>query len=261
MNPLRISIVTVSYNQGKYIEDCILSVIEQQYPDIEHIIIDAGSTDDTIEILRKYDRYLRWISEPDDGQSHGLNKGFRCATGDVIGWINSDDKLERGSLYHVSSYFTDNPLEIAVVGDQRLIDENGDSVRIIHSRQYTYDYLLNHALGITQNSIFFKKSVFNMIGYIDQELHYAMDSDFFIRLARLQKIPYLPKILSQFRMQPYSKTAGGSYAFSRELVNIRKKYRGDMVGPASRNDYYVLLSEPFRRISLLRRFVRFLRSL
>lgn len=261
MNYPKISIVTVSYNQAEFIEDNIKSVINQNYPNLEHIIIDAGSTDGTIDILKKYDKYIKWISEPDNGQSDGLNKGFKRATGEIIGWINSDDMLAPGALFKVAKFFMENPNEIAVVGDQGIIDEKGKLLKIIKSQSYNYDYLLNYAKGITQNSTFFKKEVFKKIGYIDEKLHYAMDRDFFIRMTSIKPIPYIPETLAYFRIQPNAKTSEGSYKFAKELIKIRKKYKGKFFSPGNLNDLYLIYTEPFRRISWLRNFIRKLKGL
>lgn len=260
MNYPKISIITVSYNQAEFIEENIKSVLDQDYPNVEHIIIDAGSTDGTVEILKKYP-HLKWISEPDNGQSDGLNKGFKKATGEIIGWINSDDKLAPDSLKAVADFFSENPDEIAVVGDQAIIDEKGARLRIIKSREYDYDYLLNHATGITQNSTFFKRLVFEKIGYLDESLHYAMDRDLFIRIASIKKMPYLPKTLAEFRMQPNAKTAEGSYKFAFELIKIRKKYGGDFFSPGNINDLYLISTQPLRRIVWLRKFIRKLKGI
>lgn len=258
MSP-KISIVTVSYNQAEFIEDNIKSVIDQQYPNVEHIIIDAGSTDATVEILKKYDSYLNWTSEPDNGQSDGLNKGFRKATGDIIGWINSDDNLAPGSLQKVADFFQKNPDEIALVGDQAIIDEYGDILRVIKSREYDFDYLLNHARGITQNSTFFKREVFDKIGYLDEALHYAMDRDLFIRIASIKNMPYISETLAEFRIQPNAKTAEGSHKFAKELIKIRKKYKGSFWSPGNKNDLYIIFTQPLRQIIWLRNLVQRIR--
>lgn len=252
----KISIVTVSYNQGQFIEDNILSVINQNYPNIEHIIIDAGSTDDTLDILKKYDKHLNWVSEPDKGQSDGLNKGFKKATGEIIGWFNSDDRVASGALYKVAHYFTQNPDEVAVVGDQIIIDEEGSVVKTIKSRSYSFDYLLNHAKGITQNSTFFKRAVFEQTGYLHEDIHYAMDRDLFIRIAKIKTMPYLAESLGEFRIQKEAKTAQGSYYFARDLLKIRKKYGGQAFSPGNMDTYYLILTEPLRRIGWLRTFVQ-----
>lgn len=252
----KISIVTVSFNQGQFIEDNILSVINQNYPNVEHIIIDAGSTDGTIDILKKYDNYLNWTSEPDKGQSDGLNKGFKKATGEIIGWFNSDDRIPLGALHKVARFFIENPDEIAVVGNQSIIDENGELIRVVKSRSYSYDYLVNHARGITQNSTFFKKEVFEKTGYLDETLHYAMDRDLFIRIAKIKAMPYIPETLGEFRLQEDAKTAKGSFYFSKELIKIRKKYGSNSFSPGMKNDYYIIITEPLRRVKWLRKLIQ-----
>ena len=261
MSNLRISIITVSFNQGQFIEDNIKSVIDQNYSNVEHIIIDAGSTDKTLNVLNAYDKYVNWISEPDEGQSDGLNKGFKKATGDIIGWFNSDDRVPPNALRSVSEFFNNNPNEIALVGDQRIIDESGNEIKIIKSRSYTYDYLLNQAKGITQNSTFFKRSVFDQIGYLNKNTHYAMDRDLFIRIASLRPMPYIPKVLGEFRIQENAKTAKGSYYFAKDMLRIRKQYNGRLFGPGNRNDLYIILTEPLRRIKWLRKLVQRLRRI
>lgn len=257
----KISIVTVSFNQGQFIEDNIQSVINQNYPNIEHIIIDAGSTDGTLDILKKYDKHLNWVSEPDKGQSDGLNKGFKKATGEIIGWFNSDDRVAPGALHKVARFFMENPGEIAVVGDQVIIDEEGCVLEIIKSRSYSFDYLVNHAKGITQNSTFFKEIIFKKIGFLNEDLHYAMDRDLFIRIAEIKTIPYLSESLGEFRIQKDAKTAQGSYYFAKDLIKIRKKYRGNYFSPGNKNDYYLILTEPLRRIGWLRKAIQKLKGI
>ena len=242
MNPEnlpKISIVTVSFNQGQFIEDNILSVINQNYPNIEHIIIDAGSTDGTLDILRKYDEHINWVSEPDEGQSDGLNKGFKKATGAIIGWFNSDDRVPVGAFHKVAQFFTDNPDEIAVVGDQIIIDEKSNFIKIIKSKSYSFDYLLNHAKGITQNSTFFKRTVFELTGYLNEKVHYAMDRDLFIRIAKIKPIVYLPESLGEFRIQKDAKTAQGGYYFAKDLIKIRKKYGGNFLSLGTKNVFFL----------------------
>ena len=252
----KISIVTVSYNQGRFIEDNILSVINQKYPNIEHIIIDAGSTDKTLDVLKKYNEHVNWVSEADNGQSDGLNKGFKKATGEIIGWFNSDDRIAPGALHKVARFFKENSEEIALVGDQIIIDEKGDFLKIIKSRSYSFDYLLNHAKGITQNSTFFKRNVFEKTGYLNEDIHYAMDRDLFIRIARVKSIPYLEESLGEFRLQKDAKTNKGSFYFAKDLIQIRKKYGGRFFSPGNKNDYYLIVTEPLRRIKWLRKAVR-----
>ncbi|SHJ76228.1 Glycosyl transferase family 2 [Arenibacter nanhaiticus] len=257
----KISIITVSYNQGQFIEDNIKSVLDQNYPNIEHIIIDAGSTDNTIDVLKKYDKHLNWVSEPDKGQSDGLNKGFKKATGKIIGWFNSDDRIAPGALHKVAEFFINKPDEIGIVGNQVIIDEHGHRLKTIESKAYSSDFLLNHAKGITQNSMFFKREVLDKIGYLNEDIHYAMDHDLFIRIAKLKTIPYLDESLGEFRIQANAKTAQGSCNFAKELISIRKSYGGRTLSPANIDSYYLILTEPLRRISWLRKTVQILKGI
>lgn len=256
----KISIITVSLNQRDFIEENILSVKTQKYPNVEHLIIDGGSVDGTLDILEKYGRDITWISEPDNGQSDALNKGFKKATGDIIGWINSDDKLHPNALSIVAEYFRANIDSIGVVGDLAIIDETSKVLEVIKSSSYNKNYLVNIAKGITQPSTFFKRSVFGKVGYIDESLEYVMDRDLFIRIASIRQIDYIPTTLAEFRIQPDSKTAKGSYYFSKELIKVRKKYGGKILSPGMRTDLYIILTEPLRRIPLLRKAVKNLKA-
>ena len=260
MNP-KISIVTVSYNQGQFIEDNILSVINQNYSNIEHIIIDAGSTDGTLEILKKYEKHLNWVSEPDKGQSDGLNKGFKKASGDIIGWINSDDRLVSGSLDNVASFFKDNPEEIAVVGNINLITEKGDFVRTVLSEPYEYKNMVNQKRGVTQPSTFLKKEVFNKIGYLDESLHYAMDFDLFLRVSSIKTVPYLNMSFADFRLQEQAKSTNGLIHFRKEHIKIARKYNATLFSKGIISDFYVILTNPFREIKWFRNIVRKLKGL
>lgn len=253
------SIITVSYNQNDFIVDNIESVLNQNINDIEHIIIDAGSTDGTVETLNKY-KHLNWTSEPDRGQSHGLNKGFKKAKGDIIGWINSDDKLCRNALEKVNLFFNQNPDAIAVVGNKVIIDDYNNIIRVEKSKEYDYDYLLNDAKGIHQPSTFFRRSVFEKIGYIDESYNYAMDRDFFIRIASIDKFYALDEELAYFRLQSNSKTSKGVYNFAKELFRIRLNYGGKLLGKGGRDTLYIIFSEPLRRIRWLRNIVRALKG-
>ena len=256
---LKISIVTVSLNQCEFIKDNLDSVVNQDYSEIEHIVVDGGSTDGTVELLKQYSD-LNWVSEPDKGQSDALNKGFKRATGEIIGWINSDDKLHENALLHVADFFYQNPDAIAVVGDLAILDTSGKRIGKIKSRDMDHNFLVSEAKGITQQSIFFKRSVFDEIGYIDEKLNFAMDRDFFIRVAKIGPIIYMPQILAEFRWQDNNKSSLGSYYFSKELIKIRRKYGASYFSKGIKTDLYIILTEPLRRIPALRQFIQRLKK-
>jgi glycosyltransferase involved in cell wall biosynthesis len=256
----KISIITPSLNQGRYIEQNILSVINQKYACVEHWIIDGGSTDNTLNVIRKYERQLKWISEPDGGQSVAVNKGFVRATGDIIGWVNSDDRLCPDALHKIGRFFLNNPDEIAVVGDQIMIDEHGNRISTVVSEPYNFDYLVNKSKGITQNSIFFKRCVFEQTGYLDESLHYSMDTDFFIRVTMIREIPHVNTPLAEFRKHRRSKTFHGSYNFAKERIRIRRKYKGRVFDVAGRADFYIIFTQPLRQLSWFRMFFNTLRN-
>lgn len=257
---LKISIITPSLNQGEFIEENILSVLNQNYQNFEHIIIDGGSSDNTLNILNKY-QHLIWESKHDRGQSHALNKGLKKATGEIIGWFNSDDRVPLGAFQKVNEYFNDNPEEIAVVGNQIFIDKHSKFIKLNESREYEYDYLLNKAKGITQNSIYFKRNVISEIGYLNENLIYSMDREYFIRLSKIRSIKHINKVLGEFRLYSNSKTGHGTYRFSFEHLKIRKIHGGKLLSKSHRNDLYIILTQPLRRIESFRKMIQRSRSI
>lgn len=257
----KISIVTVSYNQGQFIEDNIKSVINQNYPNVEHIIIDAGSTDGTLDILKKYDEHLVWTSEPDRGQSHGLNKGFKKATGEIMGWFNSDDRVAPNALHRVAEFFKDNPNEIGVVGNINLVNQKGEFVRKVKGEAYQYTDMVNVKRGVTQPSTFIKTEVFNKIGYLDESLHYTMDFDLFLRVSSIKTIPYINFSLADFRLQSQAKTTNGLAEFRKEHIKIARKYNASYFSKGIRSDLYVILTNPFRKVGWIRDLARKIKGL
>jgi len=227
MEPLKFSVVTVSFNQAEFVEHNIQSVLRQDYANYEHIIIDGGSLDDTTEILSKYD-HLNWISEQDKGQSDGLNKGFKKANGDIICWLNSDDELANGAFHSVSKYFLENPEELAVTGSLMRIDREGRELFISPSREYTFEGLLNKNKDVCQPSTFFRRSVLGKVGYLKEDLHYAMDYEFFLRITRLRRIEGIPQVLAKFRIHDSSKTGKYGLKLLREQRKVRKEFNGKM---------------------------------
>lgn len=210
---LSLSIVTPSLNQAAFIGEALLSVADQGSDNVEHLVMDGGSHDGTIEILRNYsDRerwsHLCWISEPDRGQSDALNKGFARASGDIVGWLNSDDRYRAGCFDYVRTIFQEHPEVDIVYGDYTWIDETGRVLRIRREIEFSYFVLLYHRVPyIPSTATFFRRHIFEEGNWLDERLHYAMDFEFFLRLAAHgYRFLHVPAVLSDFRFQRASKT-------------------------------------------------------
>lgn len=220
-----VSIITPSYNQGRFIEETILSVLTQDYPNIEYIVMDGGSTDNTLDILRKYEGRLTWISEADRGQSHAINKGFRMAKGEVLAWLNSDDTYLPGAISKVVQHLQTNPEAMMVYGEGYLIDEQS---RITRRFPYTEAFNLWKLIylwdNILQQSTFFRRQVFDHIDLLDEELHYAMDWDLWIRIGKRFRIDYIPEYLGNLREYQEAKTFSGGMTRFNELVSLMRRH-------------------------------------
>jgi glycosyltransferase involved in cell wall biosynthesis len=229
----KLSIITPSYNQGQFIEDCLLSVKRQNYPGgMEHLVLDGGSTDDTVQILKRYSsqpgwEHLKWISEPDGGQSDALNKGFRMATGDIIGWLNSDDLYAENCLATVARFFDDHgPVDVCY-GDYTWIDEKGGILQIRREIEYSHFLLLYNRVCFVQSSaaLFVSRRIFDEGNFLDPKYHYAMDYEFYLRLASKGYIfKRIPSILGAFRWHVDSKTCTNASKQCEEIERARELY-------------------------------------
>ncbi|VVC04496.1 Dolichyl N-acetyl-alpha-D-glucosaminyl phosphate 3-beta-D-2,3-diacetamido-2,3-dideoxy-beta-D-glucuronosyltransferase [Candidatus Bilamarchaeum dharawalense] len=215
----KISIVTVSFNQALYIEKNILSILVQDYPNLEHIVVDGGSTDQTIEILKKYP-HLKWVSEKDSGQTNGMNKGLRMATGDIIQLLNSDDMSEPGTLKVVSQYFIKHPEAQLIYGDCRIIDMNDRELEIFHTEEFDLKKHLNLGNMLWQEATFFRKEIIHSIGYLNEQYRFAMDYDYWCRAARIYKFHKIDRILGNFRLHSLSKTGKSDENYRKEAYAV-----------------------------------------
>jgi len=223
-NPL-VSVVTPSYNQGKYLEAAIESVCNQNYRNLEHIVIDGESTDGSVSILKRYVGRLNWISEPDNGPEDAIKKGFSMATGEIFGWLASDDLYEPDALQRVVDLFMQNPDVDVVYGRCHYIDKNGTIIGECPTEPFDYEYLAVYNI-IAQPSAFFRRSAYFEAGGISTELQQASDYDLWIRLTRNRKVIYLPNFLSSYRLHYAAKTLGfhdPSVKFE-EYVQLTMKY-------------------------------------
>jgi glycosyltransferase involved in cell wall biosynthesis len=222
----KISIVTPSFNQGAFLERTILSVLEQDYPNIEYIIIDGGSTDNSVEIIKKYsDRLAYWISEPDNGQSDAINKGFKIAAGDYVGWINSDDFYTDGAISNLVNNIDDNAvLYYGILGYCR---EDG-SHRMLETvdERITAESILNGKSCTSQPGSFYKKEVLQKVGYLDEKLNFVMDTDLWLKLLACGVAKFVPHVMAYLRAHDASKSCNKKIADIRESQQIHIKHGG-----------------------------------
>jgi len=186
----RISIITPSFNQGDYIGKCIKSVLAQDYPNIEYIIVDGCSTDQTVGIIKKYDNFIsKWISEKDEGQSDAINKGIKYATGEIANWLNCDDYLEPGALHKIAEAYLENGRNCVIIGKCRWVNRKGKVLFTqIPNSVDEYSVASCGENWIPQPSGFFPRKTFLEIGKLSNDLHYAMDFDMYLKLVK--KIPF-----------------------------------------------------------------------
>jgi glycosyltransferase involved in cell wall biosynthesis len=202
-----ISIVTCSYQQGRFLDATMRSVIDQRYIDVEYIVIDGGSTDNSPDIIQSHAEHLAYyVSEPDDGQTAALIKGFQHSTAEIQGWLCSDDILLPGALKTVSLFFASNPDIDAVYGDSLWIDSAGHYLRPKKEIDFNrFTFLFDHNY-ISQPSMFWRKKLYDKVNGLDPSFNLAMDADLWERFSRHTKIAHIPQYLSCMRYYPEQKT-------------------------------------------------------
>lgn len=240
MNNPRITIITPSFNQGEFIERTILSILNQDYPNLEYIICDGGSSDKTIDIIKKYEQNITWwCSEKDRGQTHAINKGMRRATGEVVGWINSDDMLLPGALKVVAEFYQKHPkvdfangLTIEIDKDNRIINFTNTVMSRFFARHGCYN--------VSQLGMFWRRSLFDNLGYLDESFHATMDLEWLIRVYESGGcVKRINKNLGAIRIYDQTKTAIGGSIWDRDFEEIKKRYNG-LYYPNRKSFYYLL---------------------
>jgi glycosyltransferase involved in cell wall biosynthesis len=226
MNWPKISIITPSFNQARFLERTMLSVLNQNYPNLEYIVIDGGSTDGSVEILKKYEsRMAYWVSEKDRGQSHALNKGFERATGEIIGWLNSDDLYCPGALRHVGEWFASHPQDDVHYGGLYLVDAE-DRLTDAHwavPPDVRYTYFVG--MDVHQQSLFWRRELMGRAGKIDESFHFCMDFDFVVRLMLHGRVSRTKRYLGMFREHEAAKTSTILDVCRRENQVVFERYR------------------------------------
>jgi glycosyltransferase involved in cell wall biosynthesis len=221
---VKISVVTPSFNHAEFIGSTIQSVIQQQYPDLQYIIVDGGSTDGSVEVLERFrDRVDVLITEPDDGQTDALIKGFSLATGDVLAWLNSDDLYEPDTLLEVAEYFDRHPEVDFVYGDATWIDRNGRFVRTKKEIGFYRFIWLNDYNYIPQSSAFWRRNLYEAAGGLDAAFDLAMDTDLFARFAQLTAPMHVRSYWSRIRTYPEQKNQALRARSDHEDLKIRRR--------------------------------------
>lgn len=227
---MKISIITPSYNQAQFIERTIQGVLSQNYTDLEYIVMDGGSTDGAVEILKKYSDKITWKSEKDGGQSDAINKGLRMATGEIVAYLNSDDTYEPGALKKMADYFQKNPDKKWVFGKCRIINENDQEIRKsitfyknLFLKRYSYGKLLAENF-ICQPAVFWKKELLNEIGYFNKGEHFCMDYEYWLRIGKIYDPGFIDDNLANFRYYTNSKSGSVNKKQFQDELRISKKY-------------------------------------
>jgi glycosyltransferase involved in cell wall biosynthesis len=247
-----VSIVTPSFNQARYLESTIRSVLNQDYPNIEYILVDGGSTDGSVEIIRRYsDRLAWWVSEKDRGQTDAINKGLVRATGKILAWLNSDDTYELNAVRQAVAFLQDRPEVGLVYGDANFIDENGHVIGRFPTAQTNYKRLRRGYVHIPQQAAFWRADLWRRVGPLDPSFYFAMDYDLWVRLAALAPIAYYPRLWANFRLHTQGKTIAADDRCWPEMLKVHYRDGGSWFGvlPAK----YILRKVVAPLISMRRR--------
>ena len=239
MLPL-VTIVTPSYNQARFLEATLRSVLEQDYPNIEYLVVDGASTDGSVEIIRRYaDRLTWWVSEKDSGQSEAINKGFRKARGEFVGWLNSDDIYLPGAVSAAVTVFQSHPEVGLIYGDAMAVDTDGKPFNLMHAHQYTLVDLMAFNI-ICQPAAFMRRSVLEDVHYLDPSYQLLMDNLLWMRMAQKAPILYVPQTWAAARYHDQAKNRTRGAAYGREArvlienLNSLPEYTGIMAANRKR---------------------------
>jgi glycosyltransferase involved in cell wall biosynthesis len=250
----RVSIVTPSLNQGQFIEETIRSVLLQGYPNLEYLIVDGGSTDQSVEIIRKYERWLAfWVSEPDRGQSHAINKGWSRATGEIFAWLCSDDLYRPGVIGAAVVALSGCPTAGVVYANCQNIDEQGKPIVLRQPGEFDYHRLLwNLRSFIPQPTTFIRKSVLTDVGMVDETLTYSMDYELWLRIGLRYPFHYVRDLWACTRMHPNAKTVvAHKKNWKRKEAILRSVFASADLPPDLRNQETALYSTYYFQVAAI----------
>jgi glycosyltransferase involved in cell wall biosynthesis len=243
-----VSIVTPSFNQASYLEAAMLSVIEQDYPSIEYLVIDGGSTDGSVELINKHAGKLAyWVSAPDRGQTDAINKGFTRASGKYLAWLNADDRLLPGAVKEAVEFLEGHPDNGMVYGDADYVDSRGHIVGRFPAAQTDYAALRRGYVHVPQQAAFWRRDLWQQVGPLDPSFVFAMDYDLWVRLAKISKLQHLPRLWAQFRLHEDSKTLQNDQRAWDEMLKVHWREGGSFISIIVAKYWLRRLVAPFIR--------------
>ncbi len=257
MNPPKfplVSIVTPSFNQARFLEATIRSVLEQDYPRIEYILVDGGSTDGSVDIIHRYsERLAWWVSERDKGQTDAINKGFARANGEILAWLNSDDTYQPGAVAEAVAFLRGRPEVGLVYGDANFIDENGELIGRFPAAQTDYRRLRRGYVHIPQQASFWRADLWKKVAPLDPSFYFAMDYDLWVRIAALAPVRYTPRTWANFRLHTQGKTIAADDRCWPEMLRVHYRDGGSWFGILPVKYLVRKIISPFWRLRLQRK--------
>ncbi len=222
-----VSIVTPSFNQARFLEATIRSVLEQDYPEIEYILVDGASQDGSLEIIHRYaDRFAWWVSEPDRGHADALNKGFSHATGQIFAWLNSDDTYHPGAVSEAVAFLQAHPDVGMVYGDANLTDQDDRIIGRFASRPTDYRRLLKGSVHIPQATTFYRADLWRRLAPLDLGLFFGFDYDLWVRLAKISRLQYVPRLWADFRLHGEGKSIRSEDRCYPDMLRVHQRETG-----------------------------------
>ena len=254
---LKVTIITPSFNQVDYLEATIQSVLAQTYPNIEYFVIDGGSTDGSVDVIRAYQHELSgWVSEKDRGQTDAINKGFNMATGEIIAWLNSDDTYFPDAVEKAVAFLSSHPDVGLVYGDANYIDQQGQVIGRFPAAQTSLHQLRRGYVHIPQQASFFRKALWDRVGPLDPDFYFAMDYDLWVRLAAVSEIRYVNQTWANFRLHQDAKTISADDRCWPEMLKVHYRNGGKWFSVIQMKYYLRKLAAPLITYQRKKRLTR-----